>query len=201
MSPGLRASTTALAGAPMQSSAHATGFFSSAASGSTTGFRLISGTRLPFGRSKWASSTTFAPAFDSSSIVGSAARRRVSSATLPSSIGTLKSTRTSAVLPLSWALESERKAISRSRVWFVECSGGERFAALPQSGTRRDSGDRISPGVRLFLDVLHELEANPPGLFVDLADGGQQYAHLRIVLHQLEFAPVRKPAEEDDHVR
>jgi hypothetical protein len=59
-----------------------TGLRSRADSGSSTGFRLISGTRLP------------------RSMVGSAERRRVSSCTWPFSIGTLKSTRTRAVLPL-----------------------------------------------------------------------------------------------------
>ena len=45
------------------------------------GWRLMDGTTLPLGRSKWARRITLAPPFRSSSIVGAAARRRVSSLT------------------------------------------------------------------------------------------------------------------------
>ena len=54
---------------------------------------------LPFGRPRCETSTSEAPRSRSGSIVGSAARMRVSSATRPPSSGTLKSTRTSTRLP------------------------------------------------------------------------------------------------------
>src|SRR5690348_2032894 len=96
----------------MQSSAKATGTPSRFESGSTTGFRLISGTRLPFGRSKWARRIVFAPPLRSLSMVGRAARRRVSSLTRPPSIGTLKSTRTRARRPWSSASSRVRKVMA-----------------------------------------------------------------------------------------
>ena len=58
---------------PTQSSANATGAPSSFASGATTGFRLIEGTRLPFGRSKWLIRITLAPPSRRRRMVGSAA--------------------------------------------------------------------------------------------------------------------------------
>ena len=58
---------------------------------------------FPFGRPRCESSTTRAPRSSSASIVGSAARMRVSSVTRAPSSGTLKSTRTSARLPRSAA--------------------------------------------------------------------------------------------------
>ena len=57
--------------------------------------------RAPLGRPKWASSNTLAPLADSSRMVGTAARTRLSSVTAPSFIGKLKSTRTSATLPVT----------------------------------------------------------------------------------------------------
>ncbi len=98
--PAGSASIVDLAASPTQSVAKATGLPSSLASGSTTGFSDISGTTLPLGRSKWASSATLAPLATSALIVGRATRKRVSSVIAPLSIGTLKSTRTRAVLPL-----------------------------------------------------------------------------------------------------
>ena len=93
----------ALAVGPTQSAEKATSLPSRAARGRTTGSRLMLGTRRPLGRSKWDSSTTLAPLACSLRMVGMAARRRVSSDTqrprLLSAIGTLKSTRTRAVLP------------------------------------------------------------------------------------------------------
>ena len=70
--PGFRTPTAASATSPMQSSANATGTPSSFDSGSTTGLRLIDGTRLPFGRSKWLIRIVFAPPLRSRSIVGRA---------------------------------------------------------------------------------------------------------------------------------
>lgn len=60
--------------------------------GSATKARLICGTTLPLGRSKWASSATLAPLPVRYWMVGRAERRRVSSVILPPSTGTLKST-------------------------------------------------------------------------------------------------------------
>ena len=83
----------------MQSSAKATGLPSAWASGSTSGFSDISGTRLPSGRPKWLSTITLAPLSASSFRVGAARSMRVASVTLPFFIGTLRSTRTSTRLP------------------------------------------------------------------------------------------------------
>ena len=53
----------------------------------------------PFGRPKWASNRTFAPLSASSLTVGNNARKRVSSVTRPSAMGTFKSTRTNTRFP------------------------------------------------------------------------------------------------------
>ena len=71
----------------------------SSASRLAAGLRDSSGSRS-FGRPRWDTRIRRAPRSRSSSIVGSAARMRVSSATAPSSSGTLKSTRTRTRLPL-----------------------------------------------------------------------------------------------------
>ena len=106
---------------PILSSAKRTGAPSSFSSGSTTGLNDMDGTRSPLGRSKCANSTTLAPWSRSLAMVGSAARSRVSSLTRPSCMGTLKSTRTSAVLPAAWASSRVRNAISaRSEHRFFE---------------------------------------------------------------------------------
>src|SRR5690348_7622374 len=76
----------------------------------------MSGRTSPFGLPKCDSRSTIAPRSLSSRIVGSMARRRVSSVTLAPSIGTLRSTRTRTFLPvkssgrsssvLKWSLTS-----------------------------------------------------------------------------------------------
>ena len=91
--------TASSASGPMQSSAKPTGLPSALASGSTSGRRLISGTRLPSGRPKWLSTITFAPLAANSESVGAARSMRVASVTWPFFIGTLRSTRTSTRLP------------------------------------------------------------------------------------------------------
>src|SRR5471032_624422 len=98
-SPFLSARTASSAMAPMQSSAKATGLPIALASGSTRGFSDISGTRLPSGWPKWLSTITLAPLSASSLSVGAARSMRMASVTLPSFIGTLRSTRTRTRLP------------------------------------------------------------------------------------------------------
>src|SRR3990167_10243173 len=85
---------------PLQSAMKLTLAPSTFATAPATGARLISAVRSPFGRPKCASRATFAPAVRRLWTVSTAARRRVSSVTRPFSIGTLKSTRTSATLPV-----------------------------------------------------------------------------------------------------
>ena len=81
------------------SSASATSTSSSSPRRSATGFSDSSGSR-PFGRPRWASSTSrSAPFSRSSRRVGSAAWMRASSVMAPSCSGTLKSTRTTTALP------------------------------------------------------------------------------------------------------
>src|SRR5262245_23762242 len=98
-SPGFIARRASSATGPMQSSAKATGRPTALDKGSTSGFRDISGTRLPSGRPKWLSTITLAPLLASSVSVGAARSMRVASDTLPDFIGTLRSTRTSTRLP------------------------------------------------------------------------------------------------------
>ena len=61
-----------------------------------------------FGRPKWASRMTFAPLSASSRMVGATRSMRVESVTLPSAIGTLRSTRTSTRLPVMSPIMVER---------------------------------------------------------------------------------------------
>src|ERR1043165_3512351 len=61
----------------------------------------MSGLLSPFGRPKWARRRTIAPLSASPVTVGRVARRRVSSVTTRSDIGTLRSTRTRALFPLT----------------------------------------------------------------------------------------------------
>ena len=66
---------------------------------SAIGASDISGTRLPFGRSKWLHTMTFAPLPTSSRMVGVSRSIRVRSLILPSRTGTLRSARSSTRLP------------------------------------------------------------------------------------------------------
>src|SRR6516164_4716304 len=66
---------------------------------SATGFRLIFGLGLPFGRPRCEARIRRAPWRNAYSIVGSVSRIRVSSITRPSSSGTLKSTRMNTRFP------------------------------------------------------------------------------------------------------
>ena len=68
-------------------------------SSAATGRSDISGTTLPFGRSKWASTMRAPPLLRISRSVGTTRSMRVASVTTPASIGTLMSTRTKAVFP------------------------------------------------------------------------------------------------------
>ena len=84
--------------------------------------------RAPLGRPKWASSRTLAPLSASSRTVGTAARTRVSSVTAPSCIGRLRSTRTSATLPVRSPRSSPRSSSVRNLVTCISRS------PLPQAG-------------------------------------------------------------------
>ena len=96
---------------PMQSGANWTGLPTNAVSGATTFMRDAPLARLPFGRPKWLIKMVFAPWFCKYFMVGRLACRRVSSVMAPMSLhGTLKSTRTSTVLPATSASSSLRKS-------------------------------------------------------------------------------------------
>ena len=71
------------ASGPWQSSMNRTGRPVSSASGRTSSARLMSGRVCPLGRPKCDSSSTIAPLSDSSAMVGTAARNRVSSLIAP----------------------------------------------------------------------------------------------------------------------
>src|SRR5215216_437258 len=75
-----------------------TGRPSTRARAGTTGFSDISGTTLPFGRSKCASSTTAAALSAASRMVGTTRSMRVRSLTSPACSGTFRSTRMTARL-------------------------------------------------------------------------------------------------------
>ena len=100
ISPSFKAAALARASAPTVSSANETVASMSsprrAAAGASVNF---SSKPSPAGRPRWLIRMTFAPLDARYSIVGSAARMRVSSLTTPSLMGTLKSTRTMTRLP------------------------------------------------------------------------------------------------------
>src|SRR5580692_6323911 len=109
MSPFFILAMAASAFGPMQSSANATGRFTmratSAATGLSESFRSN-----PFGRLRCDSKITLPPLSASSVMVWAISSMRVASATLPSCIGTLRSTRNKTRLPLTSALSRLRKA-------------------------------------------------------------------------------------------
>ena len=86
----------------MQSSANATGRLMMRATSAATGLSEFFGSR-PFGRPKCESRITLPPLSAISVMVGAARSMRVASVTLPFSIGTLRSTRTSTRLPFTSA--------------------------------------------------------------------------------------------------
>ena len=109
MSPGFIAATAASAASPMQSSANATGRLMTCATSAATGFSESFGSR-PFGRPKCDSRITLPPLSAISVMVGATRSMRVASVTLPFSIGTLRSTRTSTRLPFTSAWSRVRNA-------------------------------------------------------------------------------------------
>ena len=99
--PGGRSRTREAASGPTQSGDSDTGRSNSSARRRATGATLSSFTTLPFGRPIWQQRTTLHPQATRYSIVGNEARMRESSdmSDLSEVKGTLKSTRTSTVLP------------------------------------------------------------------------------------------------------
>src|SRR6185503_1809298 len=95
----------------------------------------------PLGRPKWESSNTIAPRSLNSSTVGSIARSRVSSVTDAPSIGTLRSTRTRTVLPVSSSGRSSRVL---------------NLAKLPHRPGRIDHPVREAPFVVVPADHAHQ---------------------------------------------
>src|SRR5215472_1086836 len=108
MSPSFMAAMAVCAFGPMQSSAKATGRLRRRATSAATGRNEYLGSR-PFGRSKCESRMILPPLSASSEIVGTISSMRVESVTLPSCIGTLRSTRMSTRLPLTSASSRLRK--------------------------------------------------------------------------------------------
>ena len=94
---------------PMQSSAKATGRLTMRATSAATGLSESFGSN-PFGRLRCDSKITLPPLSASSVMVGTISSMRVASATLPSCIGTLRSTRNKTRLPLTSASSRLRKA-------------------------------------------------------------------------------------------
>src|SRR5688572_27439008 len=124
---------------PSASPVTGTGNRSSALSRAATGRSRADSTTLPLGRPRWLIRTTLAPPSSRWRIVGTAARTRESSLTLPSSMGTLKSTRTRTRLP----------AGSKSRTVSLSISGG---------AARRLRGAALAEAfAEALADVRHEI--------------------------------------------
>src|SRR5581483_170194 len=111
MSPSFIAATAASAFGPMQSSAKATVSPRMALTAGTICLSEYFSSGPPFGRPKWARRITFPPLSAISRMVGATARTRVSSATLPSAMGRLRSTRQRTRLPFTSALSRVRNAL------------------------------------------------------------------------------------------
>ena len=110
MSPFFIAATAASAFGPMQSSAKATGRLHDARDFGGDRLAANLSDRAPSGRPRCDSRITLPPLSASSVMVGAISSMRVESATLPSCIGTLRSTRTKTRLPFTSASSRLRKA-------------------------------------------------------------------------------------------
>src|SRR5919106_1097594 len=113
----------------------------------------------PLGRPRWETRTMLAPPSRSSSIVGSEARIRVSSATPPPSRGTLRSARRRTLRPstsasLTLALRNEREPVPSGTY------GGRLQHLLRQF----DAALRVAPLVVVPREDLHELPVDDRGL-------------------------------------
>ena len=97
--PSSRVATVSWADSPTVSRANATGVPSSSPRRAATGAREYRSSGAPFGRPRWAVTTTRAPASASRRMVGTLARMRPSSVMRDPSSGTLRSDRTSTRLP------------------------------------------------------------------------------------------------------
>src|ERR1700691_2604371 len=102
MSPFFKTAIAASAFGPTQSSANATGIFKMRATSAATG-RSESFALGPLGLAKCDSRITLPPLSAISVMVGTISLMRVASATLPSCIGTLRSTRTRTRFPFKSA--------------------------------------------------------------------------------------------------
>src|SRR5690606_34280324 len=133
---------------PTVSSANATGVPRSSSSRRATGRREYRGSGSPFGRPRWATTTTFAPASASRRIVGTEARTRPSSVIRSPSSGTLRSLRTRTRLP---------RRSPRSSMRFTATSEG-----LADLDGQVDQAAGVAPLVVVPADDLH-LVADDPG--------------------------------------
>src|SRR3954452_20041128 len=115
ISPGFIASTAACALAPMHPSTKPTGCLMMRATSTATG-RSDSFGSGPFGRPRWESRITLPPLSAISAMVGAMRSMRVTSETLPSCIGALRSTRSSTRLPFKSAWSRERNAVIAARM-------------------------------------------------------------------------------------
>src|SRR4051794_23972896 len=112
-SPSSRASTVSWADGPTVSSANATSRPNSSPRRSATGRRVYRSSGSPFGRPRWATTTTRAPASASSLMVGTLARTRPSSVIRVPSSGTFRSERTRTRLPRTSPKESMPAMVGR----------------------------------------------------------------------------------------
>src|SRR5207248_2103590 len=140
--PGARAATVASADGPTTSFAHATDTPRISLKRFATGASPRSSTTFPSGRPRCETSMILALCSTRYSIVGSAARMRVSSRILPFSSGTLKSTRTSTRLPST--------SMSRTVFFFIGASSRRPLGAW--ANARNASLDRASANRRSCYD-------------------------------------------------
>src|SRR5437899_6388572 len=124
MTPLFIAFTAASASGPIQSSANPIVRLRTPAIAPATGWSESLGVRS-FGRPKCDSRITLPPLSAISVMVGAARSSRVRSLTLPSSIGTLKSTRSSTRLPLRSASSSVRNAATAESAQSDELAHGD----------------------------------------------------------------------------
>ncbi|MGY3646524.1 hypothetical protein ACVWW2_001815 [Bradyrhizobium sp. LM4.3] len=141
MSPSFKPATAAAAGSPMQSSAKATGFFTTFDSASATGLSESLASR-PFGRPKCASRMTLPPLSEISVMVGATRSSRVASVTRPSSMGMLRSTRSSTRLPFTSTSSRVRNLLVISGPSCPGCTAA-RSAAVQNRDLRGEHGSRL----------------------------------------------------------
>src|SRR5215211_6795500 len=193
--PSPRAWAAWLAWSPATSSTNATSTPRCWARTGRTGSSEYLGSRWPLGRPRWEQQITLAPWSSSQRRVGTAARTRRSSVTLPSSRGTLKSLRTRTRRPATSAWSSVRSStglqlLTDQHGQVDKSLGVAPFVVVPAEhlgqvavglgqGRVEDAGGVVADDVaghdrvgRVADDALQRALGGGPVGVVDLLDGG-----------------------------